>query len=369
MLEELFIINEGGQLLYSWHNKRTGKEKNEDDLVSGFLTALNNFASTERGEDIKSLKLKETTIIFERFNEFYQDLTFVSTTKNEELIELLHAVVHEIMKEFTKEFESFLQQEFDGDVSRFEKFRNTVDRIFISYGLEQLEDNIRKIEEKNSFKSVIYIETKGGTIFYIQAKQYVNKEKISFLIPLLINSATLLYKSNLNEDIHWILLNTVRNENFLIEIRKNILIAKQYQLENNFEEEFLALPFFESKDKYIKKPKKLVKKFEKIEFENIIKQVFLVDMVGKILFTKIFDDTYDCSEYIPETISFLTSSKKASKEIYNRVLFNSSIGGEKIATICINFNNFALVLIGNIADFSSFTTIQKLTSDIYKQLI
>ncbi|MGV9141988.1 MAG: hypothetical protein ACOC1X_03530, partial [Promethearchaeota archaeon] len=150
MLEELFIINEGGQLLYSWHNKRSGKEKNEDDLVSGFLTALNNFASAERGEDIKSLKLKETTIIFERFNDFYQDLTFVSTTKNEELIELLHAVVHEIMKEFTKEFESVLQQEFDGDVSRFEKFRNTVDQIFISYGLEQLEDNIRKIQEKNS---------------------------------------------------------------------------------------------------------------------------------------------------------------------------------------------------------------------------
>ena len=92
-------------------------------------------------------------------------------------------------------------------------------------------------------------------------------------------------------------------------------------------------------------------------------------MVGKIFYSEIFDKAYDCSDYIPETISFLTASKKASEEIYNRILFNASIGGEKLATICMNFNNFALTLIGKIQDFTDYKVIQKTCLDIYQQLI
>ena len=58
------------------------------------------------------------------------------------------------------------------------------------------------------------------------------------------------------------------------------------------------------------------------------------------LYSKIIDDSYSCIDYIPETISFLISSKKASEEIYSRELFNSTIGGDlNLVTICLNFNN------------------------------
>ena len=65
MIEDLLIINDAGQAIYSWHEKGTTEDFN-DDLISGFLTALNSFATIERGEDIKSLKLKETLILFEK---------------------------------------------------------------------------------------------------------------------------------------------------------------------------------------------------------------------------------------------------------------------------------------------------------------
>ncbi|MBY8983669.1 MAG: hypothetical protein KGD65_01225 [Candidatus Lokiarchaeota archaeon] len=81
MIEDLLIINESGALLYNWHPQgfvSNGKE----DLFSGFLTAINSFATFERGEDIKSLKLKETQIIFEKYEVLVQKLTFVITTKN-----------------------------------------------------------------------------------------------------------------------------------------------------------------------------------------------------------------------------------------------------------------------------------------------
>ena len=184
-----------------------------------------------------------------------------------------------------------------------------------------------------------------------------------------MNSAKLLYHNNFNEQLYWILLNTVRSEILVVEPRSKVLIVKQHQLTEDLEEEFLALEFFKDKEKYVKKPKKLIEKFESIAWNPIIKQIFLVDMVGKIFYSNLIDSTFDCSEYVPETISFLTSSKKISEEIYNRTLFNASIGGEKLATVCINFNNFTLIVIGSVQDLSSFSIIQNICSEIYRKLI
>ncbi len=367
MIDDLLIMNESGALLYNWHPE-SYKGNGKDDLLSGFLTAINSFATVERGEDIKSLKLKETQIIFEKYNKLFQKLTFVITTKNEELIELLHAVIHDIMEKFTHLFVDSLNKKFDGLVSQYQIFGKNVKEIIKSHGLDILNDSIKNIDEGTSLKAIILLEPKGGNIFYIHAKQYVNKDKISFLIPLILKSAQLLYQNNLNEKLNWILLNTARNENLLVEPRNMILVVRQYQLLESFEEEFLALEFFKDKDKYLKKPKKLTEKFESLEWDPYIKQIYLVDLMGKVFFSNIFDATYDCSDYIPETISFLTSSKKVSEEIYNRTLFNASIGGERLATICMNFNNFALTLIGNTRDFNNFEFIQAICANIYEKL-
>lgn len=293
-MDDLFIINDGGQLLYSWHLKDQD-EANDDDLISGFLTAMNTFASIERGEDIKSLKLKETNIIFEKYSDYIQKITFVATTKNDDLIELLHSVIHDIMDSFTEKFGEALNREFDGEVTKFHKFDEIIKLIIISHGLDTLSDSVNQIDKGGNFKSIVFLEPKGGYIFYIHAKQFVNKEKVSFLIPLIVNSSQFLYKNNLNEELNWILLTTVRNENVLVEIRKKIIIVKQYQLPDNIENDFLALDFFKSKNKYIKKPKKIIEKFEKLIWDNRIKQVFLVDLVGKIIYSKIFDEKFDCS--------------------------------------------------------------------------
>jgi hypothetical protein len=367
MIEDLLIINEAGALLYNWHPK-DHKSDGNDDLLSGFLTAINSFATIERGEDIKSLKMKETLIIFEKYEELYQKLTFVITTKNEELIELLHAIIHDIMDKFINLFSESLNKEFNGLITNFQVFDNSVNLIIKSYGLDILNDAIINIDNNTNLKAIIFLEPKGGNIYYIHAKQYVNKDKISFLIPLIMNSAKLLYQNNLNEKLYWILLNTVRNENLIVEPRNKILIVKQFQLPENFEEEYLKLEFFKDKDKYVKKPRKLIEIFDEIDWNPKIKQIYLVDMIGKIFYSNIIDESFDCSDYIPETISFLTSSKKASENIYNRTLFNASIGGEKLTTICMNFNNFALTLIGSIQDFSEYTQIQNTCYNIFQQL-
>lgn len=367
MIDGILIINDSGALLYNWHPENY-EGNGKDDLLSGFLTAINSFATVERGEDIKSLKLKETRLIFEKYDELIQKLTIVITTKNEELIELLHAVIHDIMDKFTELFLDSLNKEFDGAVSEYQNFDNHVKNIIKSHGLDILNDSIRDIDDFTTLKAVIFLEPKGGIMYYIHAKQYIDKEKISFLIPLIMNSAKLLYQNNFKEELYWILLNTVRSEILIIEPRNKILIVKQHQLTEDFEEEFLALEFFKEAEKYMKKPKKLIEKFENIKWNPSIKQIYLVDMVGKIFYSNLVDSTFDSSEYVPETISFLTSSKKISEEIYGRTLFNASIGGEKLVTVCINFNNFSLIIIGSSQDLSSFSIIQNLCSEIYREL-
>ena len=368
MIDGLLIINDSGALLYNWHPENYEGD-GKDDLFSGFLTAIDNFATIERGEDIKSLKLKETSLIFEKYNELIQKLTFVITTKNEELIELLHAIIHDVMDKFTELYRENLNKNFDGAISQFYSFKEYVILIMKSYGMDILTDSIRDIDDFSTLKAIIFLEPKMGDILYIHAKQYVDKEKISFLIPLIMNSAKLLYQDNLNEDLHWIHLSTVRSEILVIIPRDKILIVQQHQLVNDFEEEFLSLEFFKDKEKFVKKPKKLVEKFEILRWNPNIKQLYLVDKLGKILYSNIVDSTFDCSEYVAETIGFLTSSKKICEDIYTRNLYNASIGGEKLITICMNLNLFTLILIGYLQDLRNFSIIQNLCLEIYKNLL
>jgi hypothetical protein len=273
------------------------------------------------------------------------------------------------MDKFPKLFFDSLNKEFTGMITPFRKFDVHMEEIIKSYGLNTLDSTLKQVDEAKTINAVIYLEPKSGNIFYIHAKHYVNKDKVSFLIPLIMSSATLLYRNNLHEDLNWILINTVGNEHLLVEPREKILIIKQYQLSENFEKLLLSSEFFKEKDKYIKKPKKLIEKFENVKWDPKIKQIYLVDIFGKILHSKVFDESYDCTDFIPETIGFLTSTKKTSEDIFNKVLFNASIGGNRIITVCVNFNNFCLTLIGNINDFKEFNEIQSICINVFKQLI
>ncbi|MBD3254038.1 MAG: hypothetical protein GF383_03055 [Candidatus Lokiarchaeota archaeon] len=363
MLDDLFIINEGGQLLFSFHPKDADVEitENRDDLISGFLTALNTFATFEKGEDLKALKLKETNIIFEKSDEYLQNLMFVITTKNEKVLDLLKSIVQEIMKRFTDRFKEDLEREFDGMVSKFAIFHENVEEIIQSYGLDIAKKLTQKIDGKNALKSLVILNANNGNILYIHAKQYVNKEKITFLIPLISNSVKLLYRDNLNEPIQWILLRTIKNEGLVVEIRDKVLVVKQYESNGKVDKKGLDLDLIENL-------KKIKKKLDQIDLDSRIKQVFAVNLDGMIKYSQIYDNSYDCSDYIPETISVFISSRKACNELYSKELLYSSIGGEKILTICVNLKEHALILICNMRELNQYEEIHEICVNILNQL-
>ncbi|MHA1999566.1 MAG: hypothetical protein ACTSU9_15770, partial [Promethearchaeota archaeon] len=63
IINKFFILDDAGITLYSW----ALDPKNKDvELISGFLTALNMFAKSEKGESMRELTLDKTAFIFER---------------------------------------------------------------------------------------------------------------------------------------------------------------------------------------------------------------------------------------------------------------------------------------------------------------
>lgn len=368
MIEDILIIG-SGQALYGWHND-SQRESIDDDLISGFLTALNSFAMTERGEDIKSLKMKESIIIFEKHDNLQQKLVFVVTTKDEKLLELLYAIIHDVMNSFIDQFRDNLDKVFDGDVTAYQQFDSTVEQIFQNYGLDELDDSLKRINHQDQLKAILFLEAKGGNFYYIRANEYLNKEKMSFLIPLLVNSSKLLYENYLNQQLKEIYLNIIENRVLLLKIRKNVIITKISEKPIAFNsQKILELPYFKSDKKSVKKPHKVIEVFKDITLQKDIQQYFLVDMTGKVFFTKFTKTIYNFEDFIPETISFITAAKKASQEIYNRTLLIAVIKGVKTTIIYINFNTFVLVLIDDAKNFNEFNDIQILCYKVYQEII
>jgi len=66
MIDDLLIINDTGQLLYSWHPEGSPNE-NQDDLISGFFSALNT-AKVGMAEKIKIKWESDTVFTVESVN-------------------------------------------------------------------------------------------------------------------------------------------------------------------------------------------------------------------------------------------------------------------------------------------------------------
>ena len=90
MVEDLLIINDSDLLLFGWHPEGVSGV-DQDNLISDFFTALNSFATFEKGEDLKAIMLRETRIIFK-------------TTKNE--------VIFISYKYPLDQFETYLRLEY-----------------------------------------------------------------------------------------------------------------------------------------------------------------------------------------------------------------------------------------------------------------
>ena len=127
MLSRLLIIASGGLLCYS--KAFTEGVGVDDDLVSGFLTAISNFAREIKGGDIRSLNFKNFNFVYEYDEPL--DCMFIIVIDIDDPADEAQEKVLMLKEEFLKRFRSSLEN-WSGDVTQFVPFNEYVEEhIFL----------------------------------------------------------------------------------------------------------------------------------------------------------------------------------------------------------------------------------------------
>ncbi|MFX1316972.1 MAG: hypothetical protein ACFE9T_14010 [Promethearchaeota archaeon] len=128
MISRIYIIAKGGLLCYS-KNYLCPSEV-EDDLISGFLTAISGFAQAVKVGEIKSLHFKNFNFIYSYSSEF--DCIFIIVVDIEDLEDEAREKVELMKTEFINRYQKYLEN-WTGKTSVFENFDEFVEEhIFIS---------------------------------------------------------------------------------------------------------------------------------------------------------------------------------------------------------------------------------------------
>lgn len=129
MISRIFVIASGGLLAYSKCFVETDATTTDDDLISGFITAISNFAMEIKGGQISSLNFKNFNFVFTYDDQF--DCMFVVVIDINDLENEAKIKVEILKEEFIKRFATTLEQ-WTGEVSMFYEINDFVEHnIFI----------------------------------------------------------------------------------------------------------------------------------------------------------------------------------------------------------------------------------------------
>jgi len=363
IIDDLMIIAEGGSLLFSWHG--TEDVTTDDDLVSGFLSAIDSFATSEKGEALKVLKLDPTIIIFDKAEEL--NLKFIITTKINEIVELLNRILHETIELFTELYRNDLKERFDGRIDRFREFKKHFENTLRAHGLDNFREIETEIQKEEYLKSVILLDPNNAEVLYIKATHYVNIDKLSFFIPLILNTIKIIYEDYLKQKSLWVLVNSLDKEILLIEPRDHLIRIREYYFMEEELKNFPSIDLYKNSEKYSKKEKAAQKAFNKISWPENVDSAYLLDLNGKILQSREVNLSLNPNK-IPEIVSLFTSSKKSCLEIYSKELCYTTIRSKEYSLLLINFNKLILLITVPQGIIKDFEDLQQVISQILKKI-
>ncbi len=130
MIRNLFIINHGIALLKLNFGECHSLGVN-DDLIAGFMSAMDSFSKEVTGSSIRSINFKD--YIFHFYNDEETDNNlFVFIADSEEDVELINYKINKIASIFNEKYSDTLKN-FNGNVYKFNKFKE----ILIEMNLAQ----------------------------------------------------------------------------------------------------------------------------------------------------------------------------------------------------------------------------------------
>lgn len=128
----VWILNSesGITLVYQAYQELIANE----DLVSGLLTALNHFTVFEFKQGIESIEMGGLRWVYLEEKEF--NLLFIAADNKDVSAEILRARLNIIKQSFVHDyvennnFAKFLKEEWNGNISRFQPFKKTIDEYY-----------------------------------------------------------------------------------------------------------------------------------------------------------------------------------------------------------------------------------------------
>ena len=345
ILNEIYVLSDTGTSLFSWSsdpNKREGGF----ELLSGFLSALNIFAKSEKGEVMKELTLEQTTFLFQKLDQ----VIFVITTNEQKQKALLQLLLVDIIEAFNKEYADVIVK-FDGNVGVFENFGAKLHYLLNSFMLPYINTRIAELESNNMMQSISVISRKSGELLFTQAKQYVNKEDLGFLIPLLVRAGIMISDEMPDQELGWLLIISSKDRVMLIQPRPKVYIIEEYKTSYEFPDIFKI------------KWKKVKEKFQNSYFLPDIGYLKIMNKNGKVL-DEISRDVDYITSIDEDSTMLLQAGSKMVKDYYKLSLSGIVIGDDNKGTFLIPMKDFYIIIRGPQEKFKKFVTILKFIDKI-----
>jgi len=157
MISRIFVIASGGLLAYSKCFVETDDSTTDDDLISGFITAISNFAMEIKGGKINSLNFKNFNFVFAYDDDF--DCMFVIVIDIDDLEDEAKIKVELLKEEFIARFGNTLKK-WTGEVLIFREINEFVEQnIYIPPKVLLVgEDGVGKTTIMNLFPGETILE-------------------------------------------------------------------------------------------------------------------------------------------------------------------------------------------------------------------
>jgi hypothetical protein len=343
---ELLIITETGTNLFS--SVTSGAKQEGVEMISGFLSALNTFAKSERGESMKELTLEQTTFMFEK----HGCLIYIITTMEPKAKPLLKPFLEDIIKAFEGRFKAEIDG-FKGNVAAFEGFDDHVTVERFNHAIETLDSLDEGFDTNDVLNSIAAISRLTGGLLFTRSKQYVNKEDLGFLIPLLVKASELSAAQLADQRLAWILVVSNKDKAILVQPREHVFLVEEYKLPFELPELLL-------------KAKKIKDKFPNASFLPEIKYVKFISSAGKMMEEIIREPSFKTDVSIDATM-LVTAGQNLVSKYYKGSLKAVATGDNNKATLFVPFKDFFVIARGAQSDFKKFTTILKFIQKLVEQ--
>lgn len=147
MINRIYFIQNGGCIFINKSFKKDPqKNVNDDILISGFLTAVSQFAETALGDKLKVIFLQNQKIFFKFFDNFF----IVLISELDDDLTYLKNVTDDLSQNFIEKYDL---NKFDRSTDFYSDFLPTIDDI-----IEKFKTNKDKILE--DFNETLKVEIK-----------------------------------------------------------------------------------------------------------------------------------------------------------------------------------------------------------------